>query len=139
MIQRKREKFPIYDIVYLDIVIADNDDELNEMFPRNKEEQWFACVFRTEVGEAPLNWRAISVVFNVGADKDGSHNIITPAIIVHECVHIKNRLFTLLNIRSKAGRDEQETYFMEWLFKEISNEVITFKMKLEGEQLKLQI
>jgi hypothetical protein len=123
MIHRKRERFPIYTSIFLDIVIADTSKEVNELFENKKQEEFYACVSK-ESFEFDNRWfHGITIVLCTEQDE------ITPSIIVHEAVHIKNMLWDYLGIKSKYKNDEHEAYFIEWLFEEISKEFAIFNLK----------
>ena len=126
MIHRKTERFPIYDSVFLDIIIADNSKEIQEALD-DKDETFFACATKRNIEIDGRFCKSIAVIL---CTEEGE---ITPPIIVHESVHVKNMLWGHLGIKSKYRNDEHEAYFVEWVFAEVSKEFAIFEAKQKGE------
>ena len=112
MYRDKKLKFPLYDSLTLQIVISDDVEKINSKLGA-EEERFFACVWKSDT--INKNCKTIVVVFNP-ADKD---NKITPGIITHEAIHIKNILFGTVGIKPDVDNDEPEAYLTEWVVNKI--------------------
>lgn len=135
MLHRNTEPFPIYDSILLDIVIADNNEEIDAILePKNRDDEYFACATRTyyKKNEDSIPVKSIMVILNTEA---GELSKITPKIVVHEAVHVKNMVFLTIGHKNttKGIGDEPEAYFVEWIFGKISEELeIYYKLKEDG-------
>lgn len=134
---RLRREFPIYDSIYFDIIISDSTEEINkELAPEDQEEEFFACASKvTFQNEKGLNCKSIQVILC----EENPNNLITPRIIVHETVHVKNMLFGIIGYRQADDNDEAEAYFTEWIFQEITNFFEECQRYDAGGQLKLEL
>ena len=45
--------------------------------------------------------------------------IIDDTIIVHEAVHVKNKIFEVHGVENDVNNDEHEAYFVEYIYKTI--------------------
>ena len=119
MFYRSRKIIPIYDSMWLDIVISDDTEKLNSEFEAEPGE-WFACVFRNNFQlEGSELWRK-SIVIVLNPNHSGGSKI-TPAIIVHESVHIKNKIFNQIGHKNSTNNDEPEAYLVEFIFNIVSD------------------
>lgn len=134
MLHRYTEPFPIYDSILFDIIIADNNEEISAILnPEDRDEEYYACVSRTYIKQEKEDepaLKAVTVIFN--KDESG-YNLITSKIIVHEAVHIKNKVFMTIGHKNDRDNDEPEAYFVEWIFDKISQEIEVYN-KLKDEQ-----
>lgn len=115
MFHRKREQFEIYNDVWLDIIVSDNIEMLNEEFGHHKN--WYACVFKNNFVNNPDDKdealkRSIVIVLN----PNHPTGVMDYSVIVHEIVHIKNQLFKYIGYKNSVRNDEHESYFIEYLF-----------------------
>lgn len=133
MLHRNTEPFPIYDSILLDIIISDNHEEISAVLePEDRDDTYYACVSRTyfkkDKDSTPI--KAVTVILMTEFSKDTR---ITSDIIVHEAVHVKNKLYMTLGIKNDRNNDEPEAYLMEWIFKKISQEFEIYnKLKENG-------
>lgn len=118
MFYRSRKIIPIYDSIWLDIVISDDTERLNSEFEAEPGE-WFACVFRNNFQlEGNDLWRK-SIVIVLNPNHSGGSKI-TPAIIAHESVHVKNKIFNQIGHKNSTKNDEPEAYLVEFIFNVVS-------------------
>ena len=118
MFYRSRKTLPIYDAIWLDVVISDDIEKLNKEFNCNSD-NWFACVFRHHFKLKKKDDRikkSVVVVLN----PNNIYGNITPAIIVHESIHIKNIVFDQIGYSCKRNNDEAEAYLTEFIFNVVS-------------------
>jgi hypothetical protein len=128
MFYRQREKVEVYNSVWIDIVISDDIKRLNKEF-KGSEKDWYATVFKHNFylnkGDT-LKKRSIVVVLN----PNNAFGIIDEGIIVHEAIHMKNKIFELHGVKNDVKNDEHEAYFVEYLFNKI-NEFYKNVMEIE--------
>lgn len=135
MFYRNRKTLPIYDTIWLDIVISDDTEKLNEEFKdEGTQDEWFACVFKRsfKFKEEDERWRK-SIVVVLNPNLPGSK--MTPSIMLHEAIHIKNKVFQHYGIKNSYTNDEPEAYFTEFLF----NKINKFYKKVLKEEKKLTL
>lgn len=133
MFHRKRKPFPIYDSIFFDIIICDNDQEINKELGEPEDETWYASCSKTHFkDENGSNRKSVTVVFQTGHEFDP----ITPRLMVHEAVHAKNMVFQQIGQKPtcKSGADEAEAYFVEWIYQELQD-FFDESMKIEKEQV----
>jgi len=135
MIHRNTEPFPIYDSILFDIIIADDNEEIDAVLePKDRDGEYFACATKTyfKKDENSIPVKSVMVIFNTNA---GELAPVTPKIIVHEAVHVKNMVFLTIGHKNttKGGGDEPEAYFVEWIFGKISEELEIYN-KLRDER-----
>lgn len=134
MFYRQRERLEVYNDVWLDIVISDDIKKLNKEF-KGHEKDWYATVFkhnfRLNKGD---KWKKRSVV--VVLNPNNLFGIIDDKIIVHETIHLKNKIFQIHGVKNDVSNDEHEAYFTEYLYKTVTkfyNEVIEKEKLLNPE------
>lgn len=131
MFYRSRKILPIYDSIWLDIVVSDDTDGINKEFESNCD-NYYACAMRHNFKlEGTDRWRKSIVVVLNPNDSYGSK--ITPAVIMHESIHVKNMIFQTIGYRCDTGNDETEAYLAEFLF----NVIYTFYKKVMKKEKKL--
>jgi hypothetical protein len=117
MFYRKRERAEVYNDVWIDIVISDDVKRINKEF-KGSERDWYATVFRHNFRINPEDVhkkRSVVVVLN----PNNQFGIIDDTIIVHEAVHMKNKIFMIHGVKNDVRNDEHEAYFVEYLYKKI--------------------
>ena len=135
MFYRSRKTLPIYDSIWLDVVVSDDIKKLNKEFECDSP-GWFACVFKRSFKQKKLWRKSIVVVLNPN-HPHGSK--ITHATIVHECIHIKNFIFGQIGHKCKSANDEPEAYLTEFLFNIVStfyDDAIAKEKKLNSKKKK---
>lgn len=101
--------FPLYDSLTLRIIICDDDDTIGKEIGE-VDHEYFACAYRKNESS-----RELITVFN-----PKSHdNILTPGVITHEAIHIKNMVFDTVGIKADPNNDEPEAYLTEWIVNQI--------------------
>jgi hypothetical protein len=120
MFYRQRKRIPIYDSMYLDIIISDDTEKLNKITGYDDKEDYFAQVNRTTFKDKESrqnnNWKkSVTVILN----PNNPGNPINAGVIVHETIHVKNFIFEQIGYRQKDNNDEAEAYLTEYIFKEI--------------------
>lgn len=133
MFYRTRKILPIYDSLWLDIVVSDDVDKLNEEFGTNCE-HYYACVMRHNFKQEGTDiWRkSIVVVLNPNEPYGAK---ITSATITHESIHVKNMIFQTIGYRCQTDNDEAEAYLTEFLF----NVIRTYYKKVLKKEKKLTL
>lgn len=126
MFKRQRKPFPIYDSLYLDIVVSDDLDKLNTITDQSYKEihQYYAMACKTSFKSVSSRDRSKSGYKNsitIVLNPNNEYNYITPGVIVHESVHAKNMVFERIGHRQKDNNDETEAYFVEYIFNEVNN------------------
>jgi hypothetical protein len=117
MFYRQRDRVEVYNDIWLDIVISDDVKAINKEF-KGKEKDWYATVFRHNFllkPEDTLKKRSVVVVLN----PKNIYGIIDDTIIVHEAVHVKNKIFQTHGVKNDVTNDEHEAYFVEYIYKTI--------------------
>ena len=117
MFYRKRERAEVYNDIWIDIVISDDVKRINKEF-KGHEKDWYATVFRHNFKLNPddvLKKRSVVVVLN----PHNQFGIIDDTIMVHEAVHMKNKIFETYGVKNDTKNDEHEAYFVEYLYKKI--------------------
>lgn len=121
MFYRQRKQIPIYDSIYLEIIISDETDKLNKITEDN-EDSYFAQVskryFKSTSVKGPSCFKKAVVVILNPNDK---FTPITNKTMVHESIHIKNIVFKTIGYIQKGDNDEAEAYFTEWIFGELES------------------
>ena len=117
MFYRQRDRVEVYNDIWLDIVISDDVKRINKEF-KGREKDWYAMVFRhnfrlheTDVYKK----RSVVVVLN----PHNAQGVIDDGVILHECIHLKNKIFKTHGVRNSRENDEHEAYFVEYLFKTV--------------------
>lgn len=98
MITKKIIKVPIYDYK-ITIIVSDTFEEANKLYP--EMHQCNACVL-----ESPTE----SVI------------VIPPnqlGTLAHECVHLKNNIWTYIGYKPTSDNDEVDAYLIQYLFNEV--------------------
>ena len=98
MITKKIIKVPIYDYK-ITIIVSDTFEEANKLYP--EMHQCSACVL-----ESPTE----SVI------------VIPPnqlGTLAHECVHLKNNIWTYIGYKPTSDNDEVDAYLIQYLFNEV--------------------
>lgn len=98
MITKKIIKVPIYDYK-VTIIVSDTFEEANKLYP--EMHQCNACVL-----ESPTE----SVI------------VIPPnqlGILAHECVHLKNNIWTYIGYKPTSDNDEVDAYLIQYLYNEV--------------------
>lgn len=117
MFYRKRERAEVYNDIWIDIVISDDVKMINKEF-KGHEKDWYATVFRHNFRLNPddeLKKRSVVVVLN----PNNQFGIIDDTIIVHEAVHVKNKIFETHGVKNDPKNDEHEAYFVEYIYRKI--------------------
>lgn len=124
MHKRQTKLIPIYEL-YLDIIISDDLEKCKVIAdePRRTKE-YFAVAFRNFIKSpkgvsktTPSYVKAVTVILN----PNNSYSYMTPQVLVHEAVHVKNMVFRELGYKPKTDNDEAEAYFVEWIFSEMES------------------
>lgn len=117
MFYRQRQRVEVYNDIWLDIVISDDIKLINKEF-KGREKDWYATVFKHNFylnkGDT-LKKRSVVVVLN----PNNQFGIIDDKIIVHESVHVKNKIFQVHGVKNDVSNDEHEAYFLEYIYKKI--------------------
>lgn len=117
MFHRQRQRVEVYNDIWLDIVISDDVKLINKEF-KGREKDWYATVFKHNFylnkGDT-LKKRSVVVVLN----PNNQFGIIDDKIIVHESVHVKNKIFQIHGVKNDVSNDEHEAYFVEYIYKKI--------------------
>lgn len=117
MFHRQRQRVEVYNDIWLDIVISDDVKLINKEF-KGREKDWYATVFKHNFylnkGDT-LKKRSVVVVLN----PNNQFGIIDDKIIVHESVHVKNKIFQVHGVKNDVSNDEHEAYFLEYIYKKI--------------------
>jgi hypothetical protein len=117
MFYRQRQRIEVYNDVWLDIVISDDIKKINKEF-KGRERDWYATVFKHNFRLNPEDqWKKRSVV--VVLNPNNLFGIIDDTIMVHEAVHVKNKIFEIHGVKNDVKNDEHEAYFVEYLYKTI--------------------
>ena len=98
MITKKIIKVPIYDYK-ITIIVSDTFEEANKLYP--EMHQCNACV---------LGSPTESVI------------VIPPnqlGTLAHECVHLKNNIWTYIGYKPTSDNDEVDAYLIQYLFNEV--------------------
>ena len=98
MITKKIIKVPIYDYK-ITIIVSDTFEEANKLYP--EMHQCNACVL-----ESPTE----SII------------VIPPnplGTLAHECVHLKNNIWTYIGYKPTSDNDEVDAYLIQYLFNEV--------------------
>lgn len=103
MIKEKRIKIPIYN-AFLFIGVYDDFEELNKQYNTDATNTTDAVCWSCVNGTA--------VFFN--------KNKLKPNVIVHECVHVVNRIFKEKGIDLDIDNDEAQAYLMDYIFEKIN-------------------
>lgn len=125
----KRLQIPIYDSMFLEIVVTNDNDKLVKRIGVDywEGELIFASTVRTSYKKTK---KCVVVVLNPYY----SGNNITAGVIAHEAVHIKNIIFDEIGYENttELGQDEPEAYLVNWLvdtiydyYKSVYNSTIT--------------
>jgi hypothetical protein len=117
MFYRQRQRVEVYNDIWLDIVISDDVKRINKEF-KGKEKEWYAMVFRHNFKEKPLDElkkRSVVVVLN----PNHTHGVIDEGVILHEVVHLKNKIFKTHGVINSRDNDEHEAYFTEYLYRTV--------------------
>jgi hypothetical protein len=128
MFYRQRKKVEVYNDIWLDVVISDDVKAINKEF-KGREEEWYAMVFRHNFRENldELKKRSVVVVLN----PKHKYGVIDDGVILHEAVHIKNKIFETHGVKNDVKNDEHEAYFVEYLYRTIK-EYYDWVLKQEG-------
>ena len=115
-------------------IVADTPKDVNDFFSRDadfiptKEDE----ILYAEVMEFNLKgiWNIAFVLYPRGLLlKDD----VLCGLIVHEINHIKNKMYSFTGIKPKLSNDENESYFLEYLF----NKILKLYRKYQVIQCKL--
>ena len=136
MIKRITKAFPIYDSIQFDIIISDSNKEVSESLrPEDRDPTYWACVSRTYVdnpkfpGNEDKTRKAITVILCI------EDYPMTEGVIVHEAVHVKNKVFDTVGMKNDTNNDEHEAYFVEWIYNKISKEFKKFKKERDEQNI----
>ena len=98
MITKKIIKVPIYDYK-ITIIVSDTFEEANKLYP--EMHQCNACVLESSTE---------SVIVIPPNQLD---------ILAHECVHLKNNIWTYIGYKPTSDNDEVDAYLIQYLFNEV--------------------
>ena len=112
MYKSKKVTFPLYDSLTLEIIISDDVNKINKVLGE-EEDNYYACVWKSN--SINKDCKTIVAIFNPA----NSNNKITPGIISHEAIHVKNIVFRTVGIQPDVDNDEPEAYLTEWVVDQI--------------------
>lgn len=102
MITRRKIKIPIYNSI-VDFIVFDEWEEVNKWHDNSEDER--EGFILTDIYHPNI----IKMFTNSGYRSN----------IVHEIIHIKNQIFSIIGQKVDPDNDEAEAYLVEYLYKEL--------------------